>query len=346
LTSLRRTLFGTHPRRLKHLSSAGIAVLLTVLVGAPLLLQDSSFAYVLRLLGITGLYVILALGLNITLGLVGLFDLGFMAFYAIGAYTSAILSIQGWSFWTATPAAVAVTVAVRLLLGAPVLRLRGDYLAIVTLGFGEITRLILNNLDSLTNGPKGLPRVGEEIRAVRWGTFEFSDNLHFYYLILAAVVLAVVVSRRLEHSRIGRAWTAVREDELAAELSGVPVTRVKMIAFATSAVFAALAGSLFAHWERFVTPESFTFWESVLVVSMIVLGGMGSIGGVILGAVLISGMPQLLQVSLGGELVHYRYLIFGAALVAVIIFRPQGLIPSRRRALELEDPELKPETLP
>ncbi len=286
-----------------------------------------------------GLYVILALGLNVTLGFVGLFDLGFMAFYAIGAYVSAILSIHGINFWLSTLAAIFVTVTIRVLLGAPVLRLRGDYLAIVTLGFGEISRLVLNNWDSVTNGPKGLPRVSENFGAIRLFGFEFTENIHFYYLILAVAVITVLISKNLEHSRIGRAWIAVREDEIAAELSGVPVTRVKMLAFATSALFAAIAGSIFVHWERFVTPESFTFWESVLVVSMLVLGGMGSISGAILGAVLISGFPLFLQATLGGELIHYRYLIFGAALVAIVIFRPQGLLPSRRRALELATPE-------
>ncbi|MBI2118532.1 MAG: ABC transporter ATP-binding protein [Elusimicrobia bacterium] len=283
-----------------------------------------------------GLYVILALGLNVTLGFVGLFDLGYMAFYAIGAYSAAILSISGWNFWFSTLAAILISIIFRLLLGAPVLRLRGDYLAIVTLGFGEIVRLVLNNTDSLTNGPKGLPRVGEAFTPLMFFNFEFSENIHFYYLILAVVFLAVIVSKRLENSRIGRAWTAVREDEIAAELSGIPVTRVKMLAFATSALFAAIAGSIFVHWERFLTPESFTFWESVLVVSMIVLGGIGSISGVILGAVLISGIPQVLQAVLGGDLISYRYLIFGIALVVIIIFRPQGLIPSKRQELELE----------
>lgn len=296
-------------------------------------------AYTVRMAGIIGLYVIIALGLNITLGLAGLFDLGFMAFYAIGAYTSALLSIHGWGFWISTICAILVTTLFRVLLGAPVLKLRGDYLAIVTLGFGEITRLVLNNWDSLTNGPKGLPRIGEDISSIDLFGFKFTENIHFYYLILATVLLTIIISKRLENSRIGRAWTAVREDETAAELSGVPVTRVKMLAFATSAIFAGLAGSLFVHWEKFVTPESFTFWESILVVSMIVLGGMGSISGVILGAVLISGFPQLLQATLGGEFINYRYLIFGLALVVVIIFRPQGLIPSTRRALELEPEE-------
>ncbi len=321
-----------------------LKVVLVLLLGIfPLLVQGGPFAYATRLLGIMGLYVILALGLNLTLGLVGLFDLGFMAFYAIGAYTSAILSIQGWGFWLSTIAAIFVTVLARMMLGAPVLRLRGDYLAIVTLGFGEITRLVLNNCDSLTNGPKGLPRVGESIGSVNLVGIELADNIHFYYLILSVVVMAFFVSKRLENSRIGRAWTAVREDEVAAELTGVPVTRVKMLAFATSAGFAAIAGSLFVHWEKFVTPESFTFWESVLVVSMIVLGGMGSLWGVILGAVLISGFPLAMQATLGGSFVHYRYILFGIALIAIVIFRPQGLIPSKRRALELEEEKVEAE---
>jgi branched-chain amino acid transport system permease protein len=214
--------------------------------------------------------------------------------------------------------------------------LKGDYLAVVTLGFGEITRLVLNNWDRVTNGPKGLPRIGENMSPIVLFNFELDDNIHFYYLILAVVFIAVVISKRLENSRIGRAWTAVREDEIAAELSGVPVTRVKMLAFGTSAIFAGVAGSLFVFWEKFVTPESFTFWESVLVVSMVVLGGMGSVSGVILGAVLIAGLPMFLQASLGGDAVRYRYLIFGLALVVIVIFRPQGLVPSKRRALELE----------
>lgn len=303
----------------------------------PLLAEGTALDYTIRTAGIVGLYVILALGLNITLGFAGLFDLGFMAFYAIGAYTAMLASIAGWNFWLSVLCSVIVTTLFRILLGAPVLRLRGDYLAIVTLGFGEIARLVLNNWDSLTNGPKGLPRVGESLSPVFFFNIELSENSHFYYLILAAVFLAKLVSQRLEKSRIGRAWTAVREDELAAELCGVPVTKLKMLAFAVSAVFAAIAGSIFAHWERFLTPESFTFWESVLVVSMIVLGGMGSIQGVIVGAILIAGFPLGLQAMLGGgEWIHYRYLLFGLALILFVIFRPQGMIPSTRQALELK----------
>ncbi len=326
-------------QKVRVLFFAGLLVILSIF---PLLVRDTSLEYLVRTAGFIGLYVILALGLNITIGFAGLFDLGFMAFYAIGAYTAAIASIHGCGLILSTLLAVTVSVAFRLLLGAPVLRLRGDYLAIVTLGFGEITRLVLNNWDSVTNGPKGLPRVGETIAIPVFLGVELSENIHYYYMIWAAVGLAVLVSRRLENSRIGRAWTAVREDETAAELTGVPVTRVKMLAFATSALFAGLAGSLFAHWEKFVTPESFTFWESVLVVSMIVLGVMGSVSGVIVGAVLIAGFPQAMQTVLGSELVRYRYLLFGLALIVVILFRPQGLIPSRRRALELETEEPEP----
>ena len=321
---------------------AALILLLAFFILFPLFVQQSAYAYTIRLLGIMGLYVILALGLNVTLGFVGLFDLGFMAFYAIGAYVSAVLTVAGVNFWLATLAAVCAAVFIRLLLGAPVLRLKGDYLAIVTLGFGEITRLVLNNWDGLTNGPKGLPRVGQSVGTISLFGFELTENIHFYYLIFAIVLLTLVLSKNLENSRIGRAWIAVREDEIAAELSGIPVKRVKMLAFATSAFFAAIAGAIFAHWERFITPESFTFWESVLIVSMLVLGGMGSVTGAILGALLISGLPLLLQMTLGGELIHFRYLIFGAALVAVVIFRPQGLLPSKRRALELETEELAP----
>lgn len=325
----------------KVTSTTVLVVNLLILSLYPLFVQGTSLSYTLRLGGIVGLYVLLALGLNITLGLVGLFDLGFMAFYAIGAYSASIFSIGGWNFWYSTLFSILITVTLRLLLGAPVLRLRGDYLAIVTLGFGEITRLILNNWDSVTNGPKGLPRVGESISGIKIWNFELTENIHYYYLILAVVFLAMIISKRLENSRIGRAWTAVREDETAAELSGIPVTRVKMLGFGASSVFAAIAGSLFIHWEKFVTPESFTFWESVLVVSMIVLGGIGSMSGVISGAILISGIPLLLQVLLGGDFISYRYLIFGITLVLIILFRPQGLVPSQRQALELGEKDSK-----
>lgn len=309
---------------------------MTLLAGAfallPLVLQGTSWAFLVRILGVMGLYGILALGLNLVLGNVGLLDLGFMAFYAIGAYTTAILSLRGWNFWICLPASALMAMGIRTLLGAPVLRLRGDYLAIVTLGFGEITRMTLNNWDSLTHGPKGLSLLSAATPPLMVFGFRLYTNTHFFYLIYAFFGLAWVVCRRLDRSRIGRAWIAIREDETAAHAMGIHVPRLKNAAFTISAAFAGVAGALFARWENFVTPESFTFWESALLVAMVVLGGMGSLPGVLFGVVLMVGLPELLRADIfyrwgGGALVSARYLIFGALLVAAAIFRPQGLWP-------------------
>lgn len=312
-----------------------VSLILVLVVAAPLVLKGSSWGFVIHILGSMGLYMLLAMGLNIVIGQVGLLDLGFMAFYAWGAYTAALLSLRGWNFWLVLPVTILVTVMIRLLLGAPVLRLRGDYLAIVTLGFGEITRIFLNNWDAVTNGPKGLSLLSSElVRPIQFFLWPVTEDFHFYYLILGFVLVGIEVSRRLEHSRVGRAWVAIREDELAAEQTGVGVTKMKMLAFALSAVYAGAAGAIFARWERFVTPESFTFWESALLVVMVVIGGMGSVPGVLLGVALVVGIPEVLRNLLGG-FINYRYLLFGVALVFVAIYRPQGLFPSRRRELEL-----------
>lgn len=316
-----------------------LLILLLLVIFVPLLLHFSGNYFVVRVAGLVGIYVILCIGLNVTIGYTGLLDLGFMAFYAIGAYTAALLSTAGLSFWLILPLAVIVGGAARFLLGAPVLRLRGDYLAIVTLAFGEITRLVLNNYDALTNGPKGLPRVNEQMQDVSFLGIAFVENIQFYYLILVFVAISIVLSYRLEHSRLGRALIAVREDELAAELSGINVARVKSIAFTISGMFGALAGCIYAHWSGFITPEMFTFWESVLLVSMIVVGGMGNIRGVILGVVLLVGVPEVLRATLGTRFVDYRMLLFGLMMIIVIIFRPQGLLPSRRRTVELRSGE-------
>jgi branched-chain amino acid transport system permease protein len=312
-------------------------VILLVLI--PYFLQSTSFAFLIRLAGIAGLYMLLALGLNLVIGFVGLLDLGFMAFYAIGAYTAAILAIHKVPFILCVLAAILCSTAVRVIVGFPALRLRGDYLAIVTLGFGEVVRLIASNWDSLTNGPKGLPRVGETIPAASFLGMTLSSNLHYYYFILVCVLGAIWVCSRLDHSRVGRAWVAIREDEIAAELMGVEVTKQKVVAFALSAVFAGLAGAIFAYWEGFVTPESFTFWESVLLVCAVVLGGMGSITGVILGALCIVLAPEILRSALGTSFANGRYLLFGLSLILMAIYRPQGLWPSRRRTLELRPGE-------
>jgi branched-chain amino acid transport system permease protein len=289
--------------------------------------------YLVRVAGVVGLFMLLGLGLNFTLGYAGLFDLGYIAFYAVGAYAAAIAMRAGWPAPAAILAAIVAALAVRALLGLTILRLRGDYLAVVTMGFGEIARLTINNLDGLTNGPKGI-----QVRPWRpLAALTPDPNTQYYLMILAAVALAALASRRLEDSRVGRAWVAIREDEVAARLSGVPVREYKLLAFAVSGAFAGLAGALFALWEQFVTPESFVFWESILVVSIVVLGGMGSIAGVLLGAAILAGVPPLMQATLSSEWINYRYLFFGLILVLVTLFRPQGILPSARREAELSE---------
>ncbi len=312
---------------------------LVLLILIPYLLQSTPASFCIRIAGIAGLYMLLALGLNVVIGFVGLLDLGFMAFYAIGSYTAAILSIQKVPFVWCVLASMLASCLIRILIGFPALRLRGDYLAVVTLGFGEVVRLVATNWDALTNGPKGLPRVGQSIRPASLFGFELTSNLHYYYLILACVLAAVWVCERLNHSRVGRAWVAIREDEVAAELMGVEVTRQKVVAFGLSAAFAGLAGAIFAHWEGFVTPESFTFWESVLLVCAVVLGGMGSIPGVILGTLCIVLVPEILRSVLGSYFANARYLLFGLSLILMAIYRPQGLWPSKRRTHELKPTE-------
>lgn len=316
-----------------------VALTALLAISLPLICHFLGLYYAVHIAGLTGIYALLLLGLNLILGFVGLLDLGFIAFYAFGAYISSILSIRGYSFWVVLPVTVILTVFLRFLLGIPALRLKGDYLAIVTLGFGEITRLSLNNWDVLTNGPKGLPRVGEAIGSVRFFSLPIESDIAFYYLILLFVILAIIVSLRLDNSRIGRAWIAIREDETAAEATGVNVEKVKLFAFSFSAIFAGCAGALYTHWIKFISPELFTFWESVLLVSMVVLGGMGSIPGIVFAAVLVVGIPELLRGVLGTKLVNYRMLLFGLALVLMVIFRPQGIIPSKRRELELRTTE-------
>ncbi len=316
-----------------------IGFLLLASLALPLLFQNSSYSYVIRIFGLVGLYMIMGLGLNIVVGFLGLLDLGFMAFYAIGAYTMALLSKAGVGFWPALFCSVSLTVAVRALLGAPVLRLRGDYLAIVTLGFGEITRIVLNNWDSVTNGPRGISLITDaNIKPVSVFRWTLSTNTDFYYLIFFMLLLCIVMTRRVLNSRMGRAWMAIREDEVAARLTGIELTRMKMIGFVMSAAFAGLAGGIFARWENFVTPESFTFWESVMLVAMVVIGGMGSIPGTLVGVSIVVLVPEILRNVLSPGLMSWRYLLFGVALVAIAVFRPQGIWPSRRRERELNAP--------
>lgn len=274
-----------------------------------------------------GIYVTLALGLNIVVGLAGLLDLGYIAFYAVGAYTYGLLSTRvGLSFWEVLPFGALLAAIFGILLGIPVLRLRGDYLAIVTLGFGEMIRITLNNWDSFTRGPNGIIGIG---RPKILG-FTFSGPIHYYYLILAIVLLTIFVVDRLNRSRIGRAWTAMRDDEVAAEAMGIDLMKTKLLAFSLGATWAGFAGVFFASKMTFISPESFTFFESVIILCMVVLGGMGSVPGVILGAAMLVILPEMMR-----QFALYRMLIFGGAMVVMMVLRPQGLIASPRRAIAL-----------
>ena len=281
-----------------------------------------------------GIYVLVAIGLNVVVGQAGLLDLGYVGFFAIGGYTMALLGVNaGWSFFEIIPIAIIMSMISGVILGAPTLRLRGDYLAIVTLGFGEIIRITARNTDPL-GGPRGIfgiphpPNVGDTL------VFGVLDPKPYYWLLLVVIVLAIVVVRRLEQSRVGRAWTAIREDEDAAELMGVPTFRFKLWAFAIGAGIGGLAGTVHAAKVTSITPDTYTFILSILFLAAVVLGGSGNLVGVIFGAILIAYLPERFRVF--SEL---RVLAFGAALVIVMIFRPQGLLPSRRRAAELVEPD-------
>ena len=302
-----------------------------------------------------GVYVLLALGLNVVVGEAGLLDLGYVAFYAVGAYTTAKLTTTaGWGAWESVLVAILLTSIAGVILGAPTLRLRGDYLAIVTFGFGEIARIVAQNAESLgeARGITGIPHPSGAFGA----EFEL-DPLPYYYLTLAAIVLAVFMLVRLSRSRVGRSWVAIREDEDAAEAMGVPSFKMKLWAFAIGASTGGLGGWIYASKVSFISPDNFPFFFSVIILSAVVLGGMGSIPGVIAGAFAVGFLPEYLRDLAAGEtltrwlnnltggnagnITEYRVLLFGLALVIMMIFRPQGLLPSRQRAAELAeaDPE-------
>ncbi len=288
------------------------------------------------------IYVCLGLGLNIVVGLAGMLDLGYIAFYGVGAYTYALLNMHySMSFWMSLPIAAILALIAGCLIGYPTLRMRGDYLAIVTLGFGEIVRLILNNWMELTNGPNGI--LGVKPPSILIPTFNGGlgfemfaiKKLHFlYYIALALAIITIISVRNLNFSRIGRAWESIREDETAAELMGVNTFKLKLLAYGMGALFAGLAGAFFCARMRCVSPESFTFLESAMVLSMVVLGGMGSIPGIILGAAALIVLPEVFR-----EFELYRMLAFGAAMVVMMLFRPAGLIPAKRMGKRSEEME-------
>jgi len=314
-----------------------------------------------RITNLAILFVLLSLGLNIVVGFAGLLDLGYIAFYAVGAYTYALLASPHFNlhlpFWIILPLGAAVACFFGVLLGAPTLKLRGDYLAIVTLGFGEIVRIFLNNLNAplnITNGPQGVNLIDP----FRIGDFSFarpdvvlgvafSGPQKYYYVLLLITIGVIVVNLRLQNSRLGRAWEAIREDEIAAKAMGINTRNVKLLAFAMGASFGGIAGAVFSATQQFVSPESFGLFESIIVLAMVVLGGMGNIPGVILGAILLTLLPEVLrytmeplQNALFGRVIlaaeTIRLLVFGVALVAIMLYRPAGLWPSAVRKRELE----------
>jgi branched-chain amino acid transport system permease protein len=329
---------------------AGVAALL-VLILLPLRLSTYSQSVLVDLLQ----YALLALGLNVVVGFAGLLDLGYVAFYAIGNYAYAIFTAGTFTkalysgglrvppppvwhdwMWLLLIVGLVSAMVAGVILGAPTLRLRGDYLAIVTLGFGEIVRIAARNFDSITVGPRGITSIPHPELHLFGLHYAFGlDPRPYYFLLLVLCALMIGVILRLNRSRIGRAWVAIREDELAAAAMGVPTVRMKLWAFAIGASTAGVAGVVNASRVNFVSPDDFTLLISIFILSMVVLGGMGNVWGSIVGAAVIVVVPEVIR-SVVPSFQQYRFLVFGAVLVIVMIFRPQGLIPSRRRAMELE----------
>lgn len=330
-----------------RLENIGLGILIAIALFWPFFVSRGSVDLATLVL----IYIMLALGLNVVVGLAGLLDLGYVAFYAVGAYTFALLSnYWGVSFWMALPIGALLAALFGLVLGFPVLRLRGDYLAIVTLGFGEIIRILLNNWTSVTGGPNGIGgipdptlfgmefgrRVKEEGNTSFHETFgiAYAGEHKVVFLYLIALVLAIFTAfaiRRLMRMPVGRSWEALREDEIAARSLGLSRTGVKLSAFTIGAFFAGFAGTVFASKQGFISPESFVFLESAIILAIVVLGGMGSQMGVILAAIAVTILPELAR-----EFSEYRMLIFGAAMVLMMVWRPQGLLPMRRRQIKLK----------
>ena len=336
----------------------GIALLVL-----PLILQYFGNAWV-RIADLALLYVLLALGLNIVVGYAGLLDLGYVAFYAVGAYLFALMASPHLadnfaafaamfpnglhtSLWLVIPLAALVAAIFGAVLGAPTLKLRGDYLAIVTLGFGEIIRIFLNNLDhpvNLTNGPKGMGQIDSvKIFGLDLGKrlevfgFDINSVTLYYYLFMILVVISVVICYRLQDSRVGRAWMAIREDEIAAKAMGINTRNLKLLAFGMGASFGGVSGAMFGAFQGFVSPESFSLMESVMIVAMVVLGGIGHIPGVILGAVLLSALPEVLRYVAGPlqamtdgriDSAILRQLLIALAMIIIMLLRPRGLWPA------------------
>ena len=301
-----------------------------ITLAVALLVPFISSNYLLDVLTSAILYAILATALNITVGLTGVLVLGFIGFYAVGAYTTGILTAKFalCGFWVALPLSGLVAMLFGILLGIPALRLKGDYLAVVTLGFGEIIRIFLTNLNGLTGGPNGI--LG--IKRPSFGLFTLDHPRDFYWFVLAVLAMVVLIVARLADSRYGRAWVAIRENEMAAGALGINVFRKHLLSFSLSAFFGGIAGSLFAVKQGFISPDSFTFYESVLVLCMVVLGGIGNVVGSVTGALLLIVVPEFLR-----EFSQFRMLVFGAVMIAFMVFRPNGLLGSRMITQEIKD---------
>ena len=331
--SFRAPLKHLSPTRQRTLRTLSLLLLFIILLVLPRILG----LFLSEVLTIVGLYVLLGLGLNIVVGFAGLLDLGYVAFFAIGAYTVAVLTSPelgffNLSFWQALPFAIFMGVISGVLLGIPVLKMRGDYLAIATLGFGEIIRILVLS-DFLRPWLGGAQGIGK-IPKAHIGSIEFATPQQIYYLILAGCLLVGFISWRLRDSRLGRAWMAVREDDDVAQAMGINLVSTKLLAFATGAAFSALSGAIFASKLGSVYPHSFNVMISINILCLIIVGGMGSIPGVLVGAIALVGLPELLR-----EFAEYRLLVYGAALVAMMILRPEGLWPETLRRRELHGGE-------
>ena len=339
LSGLGRWIAATFSAHTRVAAAAGVAAA----VAFPF--TQGGSGYWVRVFASIGVFAVAALGLNVVVGLAGLLDLGYVAFFGVGAYTGALLGGARLStvdfhvpFLVVVVIGAAVAAGVGVIIGAPTLWLRGDYLAIVTLGFGEIFRITVNNWTGLTRGPNGVAGIPD----LAAGPFDFGERhelfgislasfTNYYFLEIALVLGAILVFTRMDQSRIGRAWVAIREDETAAEAMGINTTRLKLLAFAIGAAMAGVAGTVNAHVTSQVSPDSYTFIESILLVAAVVLGGMGTVPGALLGSTLLFVIPEKLR-----AFQQSRLLLFGIALILIMRFRPQGLIPSRRRTLEFQ----------
>ena len=357
-------------------SMLGVILCIVLLAVLPFIAKEWGGTTWVRIIDMALLYVMLALGLNIVVGFAGLLDLGYIAFYAVGAYMVALLSSSHLSdnfaffhehfpnglhvpLMIIIPLGAALAALAGIILGTPILKLRGDYLALVTLGFGEIIRIFMNNLGkdefNLTNGPRGINGIdpvtilGHPLnKTLTVGNIQFTKEFLYYYLFLVLAAVSIFVSYRLQYSRLGRAWMALREDDIAAKAMGINVRNVKLLAFSLGATFGGVAGGMFAAFQGFISPESFSFMESIVILTMVVLGGMGHIPGVVLGALVLYFLPEFLrftvepmQKAVFGKLLIdtaiLRQLILGFCMVFIMLFRPKGLWPTPERNDKKDD---------